>query len=306
MHIPNGYLTDPVCAASTAASLAALGIGLAKLRRASPKAPHHSPALMAATGAGIFAAQMLNVPVASGTSGHLIGAALAAVLLGPWRGMLTMTVVLCVQCFVFGDGGARALGANVLNMAVVATLVASAIHAAFLSRVAGSGGRMLAVTAAAFGSVLAAATMCSLELAASGHMKLLPVLSAMSGTHALVGIGEAAVTLAVLACLESGLVRRLFAETEHSTVGGALVAACLVAAFAPFASQLPDGLERVATDLQFAIAAGHSWSLLPEYAAPGIPWPALAVVLAAVMGVALVAASTYWVGHAAVVRVRKR
>src|SRR5689334_5205213 len=102
MHIPNGYLTDPVCAASTAASLAALGIGLAKVRNADQKAPY-GPALMAATGGGIFAAQMLNVPVASGTSGHLIGAALAAILLGPWRGMLTMTVVLCVQCFVFGD-----------------------------------------------------------------------------------------------------------------------------------------------------------------------------------------------------------
>jgi len=304
MHIPNGYLTDPVCAASTAASLAALGIGLAKLRRANQMAPH-GPALMAATGAGIFAAQMLNVPVASATSGHLIGAALAAVLLGPSRGMLTMTVVLCVQCFVFGDGGARALGANVLNMAVVATLVASAIHAAILSRVAGSGGRMLAVAAAAFGSVLAAATTCSLELAASGHVELLPVLSAMLGTHAIVGIGEAAVTLAVLACLESVLVRRSFAQTESSTLGGALVAACLVAAFAPFASQLPDGLERVATDLQIASAAGDSWSLLPEYAAPGIPWPALAVVLAAVMGAALVAASTYGLGRTAVVRVRK-
>jgi cobalt/nickel transport system permease protein len=305
MHIPNGYLTDPVCAASTAASLAALGIGLAKLRKANDDAPHHSAALMAATGAGIFAAQMLNIPIASGTSGHLIGAALAAVLLGPWRGMLTMTVVLCVQCFVFGDGGLNELGANVLNMAVVATLAASTIHAAVLSRVASPSGRLLAAGAAAFGSVLAAAAMCSLELAASGHVQLLPVLSAMLGTHSLIGIGEAAIMLAALACLESGMVRRLFAQTEHSTLGGALVAACLVAAFAPFASQLPDGLERVAADLQFASTAGDSWSLLPEYAAPGIAWPALAMVLAGVMGVALVSASSYWLGHTAVVRVRK-
>ncbi|HEY2895367.1 MAG TPA: energy-coupling factor ABC transporter permease [Pirellulales bacterium] len=311
MHIPNGYLTDPVCAASTAASLAALGIGLAKLRKTNAETPHHSAAkqhsaaLMAATGAGIFAAQMLNVPIASGTSGHLIGAALAAVLLGPWRGMLTMTVVLCVQCFVFGDGGVTALGANVLNMAVVATLAASAINAAVISRVAGPSGHLLAVTTAAFGSVLAAAAMCSLELAASGHVQLLPVLSAMLGTHALVGIGEAAIMVAALACLESGMVRGLFAQTEHSTFGGALIAACLVAAMAPLASQLPDGLERVAADLQFASAAGDSWSLLPEYAAPGIGWPALAVVLAGLIGVALVSASTYWLGHTAVARVRK-
>jgi cobalt/nickel transport system permease protein len=305
MHIPNGYLTDPVCAASTAASLAALGIGLAKLRQAHDDAPQRSAALMAAAGAGIFAAQMLNVPVASGTSGHLIGAALAAVLLGPWRGMLTMSVVLCVQCFVFGDGGVTALGANVLNMAVVATLVASMINAAVVSRASGPTGRLLGFAGAAFGSVLAAAAMCSLELAASGHAELLPVLSAMLGAHALMGTGEAAITLAALACLESEMLPQAAAKLKHSTVGGALVCACLIAAFAPWASQLPDGLERVAADLQFASAAGDSWSLLPEYAAPGIAWRALAIVLAGVIGVALVGASTYALGHTAVARVRK-
>ncbi len=140
MHIPNGFLSDPVCAVSTAASLAALGVGFARARQTDDS---RSAALMAATGAGIFAAQMVNFPIQAGTSGHVIGAALAAILLGPWRGMLTMAVVLAVQCFAFGDGGASTLGANILNMAVAGTLSAWALYTLVAGRVSGTRGKLV-------------------------------------------------------------------------------------------------------------------------------------------------------------------
>src|SRR5437870_3113515 len=113
MHIPDGYLTDPVCALTGATAAAALGVSIAGIRRARDS---NSCQWMAVTGAGVFAAQMINFPIDHGTSGHVLGAALAAIVLGPWAAMATMTLVLVAQCCLFGDGGLTALGANALNM----------------------------------------------------------------------------------------------------------------------------------------------------------------------------------------------
>jgi cobalt/nickel transport system permease protein len=145
---------------------------------------------------------MLNFPVAGGTSGHLLGAALAAVLLGPWLACLVLAVVLAVQALVFADGGLSALGANVLNMGIIGALLVGSLmsgarhvlprtRAGFLAVVAG--GSWLAV--------VLGATAASVELALSGTVPLGTVLPAMLGVHALIGVGEAVITCAAVSAV---------------------------------------------------------------------------------------------------------
>src|SRR3954454_24493049 len=120
MHIPDGFLTPEVAVATAIPAAAAVAAGL---RKANETLDERRVPLLGVTAAFVFAAQMLNFPVAGGTSGHFLGAALAAILLGPWLACLTLAVVIGVQCFVFADGGITALGANVLNMGVIGALV---------------------------------------------------------------------------------------------------------------------------------------------------------------------------------------
>jgi len=303
MHIPNGFLTDPVCAACTVSSLTALGVGVSRLRRMDPT---RSAPLMAAAGAGIFAAQMVNFPVGGGTSGHLVGAALSAVLLGPARGLLTMAIVLAVQCLVFGDGGTDALGANILNMAVVGTLVAWVLYRATTRYVAGARGQLLAAGVAAFGSVLASAALCAVELAASGKLGFAEVLSAMLSVHAAIGLSEALITVAILAAIHATGTNKRSASARGVVLCGLMLAIGLAGLLAPMASTAPDGLERVAMDLRFATSAADSWAIVQDYAAPGVAWPMLAVALSGITGVVTVFVVTYTVGRTATARVRKQ
>jgi cobalt/nickel transport system permease protein len=196
MHIPDGFL-DPGVAATAGAVSA--GVVAYSLKRANDDLDERRVPLLGVTAAFVFAVQMLNFPVAGGTSGHLLGAALAAILLGPWLACLVMTVVLTTQAFVFADGGISALGANVLNMGIIGALgvgflmvwarhVLPRTRAGFLATVAG--GSWLAV--------MAGAAATALELAASGTVPLGTVLPAMLGVHALIGIGEAVVTVAAV------------------------------------------------------------------------------------------------------------
>jgi cobalt/nickel transport system permease protein len=199
MHIPDGFLDAEVAAAAAVAAGGAVAYGL---RRADRTLDERAVPLLGVTGAFVFAAQMLNFPVAGGTSGHFLGAALAAVLLGPWVACLVLAVVLGLQAFVFADGGITALGANVLNMGVVGGLGAGLIIAA--------GRRVLPTTQAAFVglvgiaawlSVMAGAAAAALQLAASGTVPLETVMPAMLGVHALIGVGEAVVTVAAVSAV---------------------------------------------------------------------------------------------------------
>lgn len=302
MHIPNGFLTDPVCAASTLVSAGAIGYGFARIRESDNS---RSAALMAVTGAGIFAAQMVNFPVDGGTSGHVIGAALAAIVLGPWRGMLTMAIVLTVQCFAFGDGGMRTLGANVLNMAVVAPLVAWGIYQFTTRRASGANGKLLGAGIAAFAAVMAAAAMCAGELAASGAYGTAEVFAAMLSVHFVIALCEAVVTMTVVAAALVLVAENRVLSTRSVIVGGLLLAVVAAGLLAPVASTRPDGLERVAMDLNFANRALPSWAIAPGYEAPLVAWPALAVAIAGIGGALFVFAGTYTVGRSARVRVRK-
>jgi cobalt/nickel transport system permease protein len=199
MHIPDGFVNIPVAAATYVASGGSLAYAV---RRTNEELGEKQVPLMGIMGAFIFAAQMLNFPVAGGTSGHLIGGALATILLGPWAGMLIMTSVLVVQALIFQDGGLVALGANVFNMGVVACLVG---HYAFiwLKRLLGEGtqGVVISGFVAAWTSVVAAAIACALELALSGTSALAVALPAMTLVHILIGIGEGLITVAVLVFL---------------------------------------------------------------------------------------------------------
>ena len=157
------------------------------------------------TGAFIFAAQMLNFPVAGGTSGHFLGATLAAVLLGPWLASLVMAVVIAVQAFAFADGGISALGANVLNMGVLGALLAGLVVAAAVKVLPHTRVVFLGVVGVvSWLAVMTGAGATSVELALSDTIPLATSLPAMLGVHALIGLGEAIITVAaVSAVLES-------------------------------------------------------------------------------------------------------
>jgi cobalt/nickel transport system permease protein len=199
LHIPDGFLSPGVAAAAGLLAIAAVAYGL---RVANVELDEARVPLLGVVAAFVFAAQMLNFPVAGGTSGHFLGATLAAVLLGPWVACLVMTVVLVVQCFAFADGGVSALGANVLNMGVLGALLAGFLivgaskviphtRAAFLG----------AVGVVAWLAVMVGAGATSLELAASDTIPLGTVLPAMLGVHALIGIGESIITVTAVAAI---------------------------------------------------------------------------------------------------------
>jgi len=309
MHLPDGFLNDPTCVCTTFLGAAALGTGLAQLRRHSDV----SGARIAVVGAGAFAAQMVNLPIDHGTSGHVLGAALAAIVLGPWAAMLAMTVVLVAQCLLFADGGVSTLGANVLNMAVIAVLVSAGVYQAARRAMPGTAGAMLSGGLAAWASVMAAAAACSLELAASGTYALADVLAAMSRVHFVIGAGEALITagaVGLMAAVVPGFLDPASSSprSHRRSMIAALALAIIVAGvFAPFASTSPDGLERVAADLQFASLARASDvpAIAADYVMPGVSWEPLAIAIAGLFGIAVVYAATYGASRAALARVRK-
>jgi cobalt/nickel transport system permease protein len=191
MHIPDGFLTPQVFVSFWA--IAAAGIGYA-LKKAKQMLKEKAVPLMGVAAAFIFAAQMLNFPVIGGTSGHLLGGVLATVLLGPYAGVVVLSLVLIVQCLVFQDGGLTALGANIFNMAFLGTAGAYFIYRFFKKRT----GLIISVGVASWFSVVIASCACAIELALSGTTALKIVLPAMVGIHMLIGIGEAIITCLII------------------------------------------------------------------------------------------------------------
>ena len=204
MHIPDGFID--VQTSAIFAGLAAAGVAVS-LKGARSQLDEKSAPLAGLTAVFIFAVQMLNFPVVAGTSGHLIGAALAAVLVGPWAATLALTVVLVMQAFLFADGGITALGLSIFNMSVISVWVGYAIF--LLVKKILPRGKPSIVVASAIGaliSVPAAALGFTLQYAmgATGTFSVSSVLTAMVGTHVLIGIGEALITgLTVSAVLAS-------------------------------------------------------------------------------------------------------
>jgi len=194
MHIPDGFINAPVSAA--AGVVAVVGIGVA-LRRSSRELDDRTAPMAGLVAVFIFAVQMLNFPVAAGTSGHLLGGALAAILVGPWTGALAVSVVIIVQAIMFADGGLSALGLNLVNMALVTVAVAWPVFRILARSLPRRRTAWLAATfTAAFLSVPASALAFTLEyaLGGTGTFSDGSVLLAMVGTHILIGIGEGIIT----------------------------------------------------------------------------------------------------------------
>jgi len=194
VHIPDGFVDAPVSIAAGAIAVGGVAFCLAGARRTLDEKTAPMAGLAAAF---IFAVQMINFPVAAGTSGHLLGGALAAILVGPYAGALAVTVVLVVQALLFADGGLSALGLNVINMAFVTVIVGWFAFKA-LTKVLprNRSGVVVASGIAAFLSVPAAALAFTLEYAigGTGTFSVTQVLAAMTGVHVLIGIGEGIIT----------------------------------------------------------------------------------------------------------------
>lgn len=277
MHVPDGLLDLKTAGTTAVVSLSALTVALRRLRLGLPR---RRVPLMGLAAAFLFTAQMLNFPVAGGTSGHLLGAVLAAVLLGPSAAMVVMTSVLLVQCLLFADGGLLALGANVFNMAVVGVLGGFAVYRAVSRLLPGRRGLLVAAAFASWCSTLLAAICCAAELAWSRVVPWGLVFPAMVTVHMLIALGEAAITTLVIVAIlrarpdlveptgtspDARALRLVAAFGLAATIGLLLFAI-------PFASSWPDGLERVAEALGFGPAAGARALPAPlaEYRLPGL------------------------------------
>ena len=307
MHMPDGYMN--LATAMGGAAVAAGGIW-ASLKETGKRLAERQIPMAGLTAAFIFAVQMLNFPLGAGTSGHLLGGALAAILLGPWLGLLVVTVVVVVQAVLFADGGIFSLGLNVVNMALVTSLTGwFAFRALMRVLPRTTGGAITATMIAGFLGVLAASSAFVIEYAIGGQggAAVSTVFTAMTGVHSLIGIGEGLITsvaigavLAVrpdlVAATSDRQLRRtvtspgLRAVTGFVAVGLAVTLG-LVIFVAPLASDAPDGLERVAIDQGFSGAAGQSpiTGPLAEYGAGGSePGSGLGTIVAGGVGVVVV------------------
>jgi cobalt/nickel transport system permease protein len=215
MHIPDGFINLGTAVATYIGSAGAIGYSVKRVNR---ELGERQVPLMGVMAAFIFAAQMINFKVAGGTSGHLLGGALVAILLGPWAGTLVITAVLAVQAFVFQDGGILALGANIWNMAVVGVWSAYLLYRLFQRLFPGPKGRWIGGFISAWASVVLASLMASVELALSGASPWAVVLPAMGLVHMLIGIGEGLITTAVIAFVAA--TRKDLLELHTATAGG--------------------------------------------------------------------------------------
>ena len=199
MHLPDGILSAPVWIGAGAVTAGALALCV---RRASRQLDEQRAPLMGVLGAFVFAAQMINFPVPGGTSGHLMGAVLLAVLLGPASASVVLFCVFLVQSLLFQDGGITALGANFINMGLVGSFGGWAVYR-LLEGGGGQARRSLAAFVAAWAAVEAGALLAALQLWASGSAPLTPVLWTMGTVHAFIGIGEGLITVATLRFLSA-------------------------------------------------------------------------------------------------------
>ncbi|MFJ7776138.1 energy-coupling factor ABC transporter permease [Streptomyces yangpuensis] len=319
MHVPDGFINAPVSVAAGVAAAAAVAVSLRGARR---ELDERTAPLAGLVAAFIFAVQMLNFPVAAGTSGHLLGGALAAILVGPYTGVLCVSVVLLMQGILFADGGLTALGVNITVMGVVTVVTAHLVFRGLLGVLPRTRRSVtVAAFAAALLSVPAAAAAFTAVYAVGGttDVPLGKVLTAMVGVHVLIGIGEALITTATVGAVIAvrpdlvhgarGLAAPLKLRVDGALVDApaaapapaaavrstrkvwatGLVTALVLAGFVSFyASADPDGLEKVAADkgidekVEEHAAAG---SPLADYGVKDVEDARLSGGLAGVIGV---------------------
>ena len=306
MHIPDGFVSGPINLAGALVAGSVVSLSAWRVSRSLHQRPSTVP-LLATTAAFVFAAQMLNFPIGAGTSGHFLGAAFVAALLGGPAASLVIALVLVIQCFGFQDGGLTALGTNIFNMGLVGGLLPYALMRLLRSILpAGKTWYLATVAFVAWLSVLLASAACALELALSGTFPLVVVFPAMVGIHALIGIGEALITVSILSLVAVSRPDLLPAwsridpaprpsPVRRHVWGLAAVSLVLALALAffvsPFASSSPDGLEKVA-DTHGFLSLGNtsvwSHSLMPDYSLPGVTSERLSTGLAGLLGTAAI------------------
>lgn len=303
LHIPDGFLSTPVALAGWV--LAVLIIGYA-LRQTRDQLGERQVPLLGVMAAFIFAAQAINFPVAGGTSGHLLGGALAAIVLGPWAAVLVMTAVIGLQALLFQDGGLLVMGWNIINMGVLTAFTGYWVYR--LGRWLLGDSRLVMMIAGLVGawlSVEVSAIATALQLAVSGTSPLHIALPAMAGVHALIGIGEGLITVGALTLmaatrpdlLDSGGAATGQRSSAWVTVG--LLISLVVALFSFAASSEPDGLERVAADSGFIDRAlGPFYRILPDYTLPFVGHETLSGILAVVLGTLIVFGIVLLIGRA--------
>jgi cobalt/nickel transport system permease protein len=278
LHIPDGFLSLPMAIIAWVITAVILMVAV---RQAQELFDERLIPLAGIMAAFIFAGQMLNFPVAGGTSGHLIGAALAVIVLGPWLGILAMTAVIALQALLFQDGGLVVMGANILIMGIVPAFVGYGLY-----RLAAQRERRirLAVTAAFITALL---------LGFSGASAFRFVIPAMLGVHALIGVGEALITIAALSFITQArpdlLADKKTTGRGRGWVIGGVIISLLVVLLAPLASAFPDGLEWVAEQQGFIDAAQEApYQILPDYTVPGLGETAVSTILAGIIGAVIV------------------
>jgi cobalt/nickel transport system permease protein len=290
LHIPDGFLNLVVSLIFWALTIVAVGIAISKTNKSLGE---KQVPLMGIMAAFIFAAQMLNFPVAGGTSGHFLGGVLAAIVLGPWAGILVMTAVVAVQGLLFQDGGLLVMGANIFNMGILTAMIGFGLYR-IVSGSANKTVKLAVAGAAAWLSTVAAALLTSLQLWISGTSSLQIVIPAMLGVHVLIGIGEALITIAALAFIMQARPDLLEAEKVAEQGGRGWVAAGVIVSLiavllSPLASGDPDGLERVAEDMGFLEAGLDApYQILPDYTIPFLGETALSTIVAGVVGALVV------------------
>ncbi len=254
MHVPDGFLSTLVSIILWVIAIIAVAYAL---RRVGKDLGERQVPLMGVLAATIFAGQMLNFSVTGGTSGHLLGAAIATILLGPWAAVIILTSVVSIQALVFQDGGILALGANIFNMGVVGVAVSYFVYTSLRKLIGDKPWAIFASgAAAAWLSIVFASLACALELALSGTSPANIAIPAMGGIHMLIGIGEGLITVGALAFLYAAR-RDLLESNKTAPKGGVAVwifglgMALFLAILSPLASSHPDGLEWVAEQKGF-------------------------------------------------------
>ena len=296
MHVPDGFINAPVSAAT---GLISLGTIWAYIRNAKNLVADRLIALTGMMSALIFVLQMINFPIAAGTSGHLLGGALAVIVLGPSLGSICISIVVVIQSLLFADGGLSALGVNLLNMAVVTSLIGWLVistwkklfNESYSSIISGS-------FIAGLLSVVFSSIAFVLEYAIGGTVAvpLGSVLIAMVSSHVLIGIGEGIITgliVSLLLRVRSDLVyvnqNKEIKNNATSFYGIFILLILLLTLITPYASSSPDGLESVAESYGFNEESGIVL-FLDDYGITKINNNFLSTVLSAVLGIVVIVA----------------
>lgn len=304
LHIPDGFLSTTVALVNWALAITLIVIAARKTR---DQLGDRQIPMMGVLGAFIFAAQAINFPVAAGTSGHLLGGALAAILLGPWAASLVMTAVIAIQALLFQDGGILAMGSNILNMGVLTAFSGSLLYTLVRRPFGGHRrARLVAAIASGWASVEVGAVATAVQLALSGTTPLNLGLPAMAGVHALIGVGEGLITAGAVAFL--GAVRPGVLQGGETAPGRksasfvvvGLLAAMGLALLSPWGSSSPDGLETVAERLGFLERGVTApFRILPDYMVPFAQKGALTVAVAVGLGALIAFGAAYLLARAA-------